>query len=95
MTKERIRVLIGSPIRQKPEILDRFLTSLLRLEQDPMEITYFFIDDNQEEQSSVLLSEFIRKANHVIIHNIHRQDDYIRNETTHYWNEQLIWKVAD
>lgn len=95
MTKERIRVLIGSPIRQKPEILDRFLTSLLRLEQDPMEITYFFIDDNQEEQSSVLLSEFIRKANHVIFHNIHRQDDYIRNETTHYWNEQLIWKVAD
>lgn len=94
--KERRRVLIGSPVRQKPEILDYFLTSLRRLEHDHLDVSYFFIDDNNDELSSAHLSRFMRETNHVVIHNAHSDDyDYIRNETTHYWNEPLIWKVAD
>lgn len=96
-TQGRRRVLIGSPVRQKPEILDYFLTSLLRLEQNSLELCYFFIDDNNDELSSARLSRFMKEVNRVVIHSAHTPDDheYIRDETTHYWNDRLIWKVAD
>ncbi|MFE0559831.1 hypothetical protein ACFW1P_28310 [Paenibacillus sp. NPDC058910] len=91
--KERRRVLLGSPIRQKPEILDHFLTSLLRLEQDHLDVCYFFIDDNNDELSSAQLSQFMRETNHVVIHSAQNDDyDYIRNETTHSKNNSPATK---
>ncbi|WP_256757970.1 hypothetical protein [Cohnella sp. WQ 127256] len=63
-----------------------------------MEFGYCFIDDNQESTSSALLQQFaqiVNPVNYILIENSGQQDDYARNETTHYWNEQLIWKVAD
>ncbi|KOP67515.1 glycosyl transferase [Bacillus sp. FJAT-18019] len=93
--KIRSRVLIGSPIRQKPEILDYFLTSLLRLEKDGLDVSYFFIDDNNDEASSTQLNLLMKEGISIVIRNAHQQDIYFRNETTHYWNEKLIWKVAE
>lgn len=95
MTTKRIRVLIGSPVRQQPEILKFFLDSLLRLDRERLEISYYFIDDNTDRDSSLKLSEFILQSPRVIIQAAHRRDEYLRNETTHYWNDSLIWKVAD
>ncbi len=95
MQDNRSRVLIGSPIRQNPEILALFLESLERLEQAQVSLSYFFIDDNEEPESSRLLSQFGSARERVVIRRSDGQPPYIRNEITHYWNEELIWKVAD
>lgn len=95
MNETKERVLIGSPVHQKKIILSEFLDSLHRLKHENMEFGYLFIDDNQDEQSSELLSDFSKLVDHVTIQPSYRHDDYVRNETTHFWNEQLIWKVAE
>jgi glycosyltransferase involved in cell wall biosynthesis len=95
MNESKKRVLIGSPIHQKTIILREFLSSLYRLKHENMECGYLFIDDNQDERSSKLLSDISKIVDHVTIQPTHRHNDYVRNETTHFWNEQLIWKVAE
>ena len=52
------RVLVGSPIRQKPSLLAEFLRSLGELRSADLEITYYFVDDNKDAESSALLRAF-------------------------------------
>lgn len=94
MNTNKKRVLIGSPIHQKPEILNKFLTSLLRLHKGSFECSYFFINDNIDLRSNELLNEFVRIVPQVFVEYSQNRDEYVRNEMTHYWNEHLIWKVA-
>lgn len=90
------RVLIGSPVRQKPNILKHFLESLKNLEKNSISVDYFFIDDNEDILSTNLLRDFSERATgKVIIVNGEKRDKYVCNENTHYWNEKLIWKVAE
>ena len=88
------RVLIGSPIHQRPMILTEFLQSLKDIEQETIEVDYIFIDDNEIEESTQLLAKFKQDVNHVIIVESDYIDQYNCNDETHEWNEQLIWKVA-
>ncbi|MBP2637374.1 MAG: glycosyl transferase family 2 [Firmicutes bacterium] len=87
-----IKVVIGSPVKQKPAILEQFLQSLDTLDSQGLAIEYVFVDDN--ETTSSLLCDFAGKhANTLII----RGDNpltYFCNEETHCWRENLIWKVA-
>lgn len=87
------KLLIASPIHQKPMILEQFLASLDRVKKDIMEIHYYFIDDNEYEESSRQLIEF-KKNNVVVLEKHEESSSYVCNEATHAWNEQLIWKVA-
>ncbi|KFN12155.1 MAG: glycosyltransferase family 2 protein [Paenibacillus macerans] len=89
-----LRILIGSPIRQQPEILQRFLASLANLERTSYEAVFFFIDDNDDPASAELLQKFSSHHAGTIIKRMTSSSDYIRNDTTHYWNEHLVWKVA-
>lgn len=52
------KILIGSPIHQKPEILKEFLLSLKELDKSKFDISYYFIDDNIDQYSSRLLKDF-------------------------------------
>lgn len=91
------RILVASPIRQKPAILREFLESLKKLDQKSCTLDYFFIDDNQNEESHHLLNQFaLEHASKVTINMPSTQDTqpYICDEITHHWNEGLIWKVA-
>jgi len=88
-------VLIGSPVRQKPLILKEFLESLKELKKDDLDVYYYFVDDNKDEESSNLLFEFSKYEKNVIVHKAHNEDVYICDDITHNWKEQLIWKVAD
>jgi len=91
------RILVGSPVRQKPAILKEFLESLERLTQQNYSLEYFFIDDNESDASSVMLQKFLQDhAEKCIVLDMKRPDQerYICNETTHFWGESLIWKVA-
>lgn len=88
------KILIGSPINQEPDILKEFLLSLANLQTDTMEIHYFFIDDNQNEESSRLLRHFAKWKKDVAILSAKEDSIYIRTDFTHFWNDALIWKVA-
>lgn len=95
MNNNRKRVLVGSPIHQTPVVLGEFLSSLLRLKQEHILLSFFFVDDNKDCQSSELLHEFAKTHPCVEIFRSEFDDDYTRNDVTHYWNEHLIWKVAE
>lgn len=49
------KVLIGSPIYKSSVILREFLLSLTELEKKNLDVHYFFIDDNENKDSSNLL----------------------------------------
>ncbi|MEK4354270.1 glycosyltransferase [Paenibacillus sp. FSL R5-0475] len=95
MTENKIRVLIGSPIHQKPMVLKEFLNSLLRLNIADIELDFHLVDDNDDEESSRLLQEFQSMGDHIYLQSSGFHDAYIRNDTTHFWNTNLVWKVAN
>lgn len=87
-------MLLGSPVRQHPEILKIFLTSSRELNLNVFTIDYFFIDNNTEEESSQLLSSFSEETPNTVIKKIQDHEEYICDENTHVWQETAIWKVA-
>ncbi|MEK4518949.1 glycosyltransferase [Paenibacillus sp. FSL H8-0122] len=95
MNQIRNRVLLGSPIHQKPAILEQFLNSLLRLNLTNIELHFYLIDDNQDEASSGLLQKFAQGGRTVFLQSSGYHDNYIRDEHTHVWHSNLVWKVAE
>ena len=95
------RILLGSPIRQKPEILQEFLSSLNELDLQGIQLDFYFVDDNEDVSSKELLQKFCAQKTsptHCFVMVPPKplvQTAYICNETTHYWKEELVWKVAD
>ncbi len=61
-----MRILIGSPIKQKSTVLKEFLLGINEADKANCEITYFFVDDNTEKTSSELLSSFAREHDTVL-----------------------------
>lgn len=88
------RVLVGSPVYQKPEILEAFLRSLKNLNRVTITVDFMFIDDNVDEKSKQLLAEFKNGESKIII--LHGQNHalYLCNEESHYWDDDLMFKVA-
>lgn len=94
---DKKNVLIGVPVKQKPAIVREFLQSLEELNYESFSPYYFFIDDNDNAESSFLLLEFAEKhsSNCNIIQNLtERNEKYVCNEIRHYWKDSTIWKVA-
>src|SRR5665647_2417477 len=89
------RVLVGSPVYQKPAILAAFLKSLNNLCQNTVSIDYMFVDDNVDGNSSQLLAEFNREASTVIIVPGNKQGGYMCDDETHHWDDDLVSKVAN
>ncbi|HUX79987.1 MAG TPA: hypothetical protein VMW10_09635 [Alphaproteobacteria bacterium] len=92
------KVLLGSPIRQKTAILREFLLGVQKLSGGSLlNVDYFFIDDNIEEESSQLLVRFAEKNTNTTLIRAQAQDKipYLCDEDTHKWEEELIWKVAN
>ncbi|WP_051654186.1 glycosyltransferase family A protein [Persephonella sp. KM09-Lau-8] len=91
-----MKILVGSPIRQKPEVLRYFLEFLTYLE-DFENLDFFFIDDNVEETSEKLLEDFRNKTDRVILEKswYTQDEEYKCDNNTHHWTDNLIWKVAD
>nr|WP_318010821.1 glycosyltransferase [Bacillus sp. RAR_GA_16] len=88
------KVLIASPIRQNPEILNYFLFSLKQQKNEGLAFSYYLIDDNHDRKSTELLKIFQQEMQEVIIENVDSEEDYLKDPMTHYWNENLVWKVA-
>ncbi|SFJ12772.1 Glycosyl transferase family 2 [Paenibacillus sp. UNC496MF] len=94
------RILIGSPVRQHEETLALFLQSLARLRQGTWCCDYAFIDDNEDPASGALLRNFAQAAvaegrsSVRLLEHGEASGAYRRDEVTHYWNDELIAKVA-
>jgi len=87
------KLLIGSPICQKPFILTAFLYSLRWLELSDYEVYYHFIDDNYDQQSQKILKNFQAEKEHVVIERLSMQPTEF--SPSHNWNQEKIWKVAN
>lgn len=95
MTRKQ-RILIGSPVCQKPDVLRMFLFSLEKLSTSTLAVQYMFIDDNTDPASSKLLHRFAEKhpGQVEIIRSQEPPSTYTCNETTHVWTDELVWRVA-
>lgn len=93
-TQNKQRILLGSPVHQKPRILAQFLNSLKELKTASIHLNYFLVDDNESEQSRIMLRDFAEDSDNVILHASEQVESYICNEESHLWKEGLIWKVA-
>lgn len=95
MTKKKI--LLGTPIRQKVDILKEFLLSITELNTEGLELDFLFIDDNIEKESSNILEDFRNKNSNTIILNSEYEkniSDYNYLESTHHWNIEATNKVG-
>ena len=92
------KIVIGSPVHQKNNILKEFLESLEKLDLKNYDVTYYFIDDNKQEESSKLLNDFSLKHKNTIIkkgEEIHKnKDSYVCTSDKHHWKKKIIEKVA-
>lgn len=96
MNENSLKVLMGTPIRQKGEILRNFLQSIKELSLGSLlTVNYYFIDDNLEDESSQLLARFAEETPNTFLSKAHNNREYVCNESTHFWEEELIWKVAE
>ena len=82
------KILIGSPVRQKSSILKEFLSGLDEAEKGQNQVTYYFVDDNIEEESSNLLKKFAEN-NDVII----KKGSDLYNQDAHY--EEHVWHTEN
>ncbi len=89
------KVLIGSPICQKPNILHEFLESLDRADKDGLHIEYMFVDDNTYEASKALLEDFGRRNDNVKTIPGKQLNMYQCTEVSHYWNDELMNTVGE
>mgnify|MGYP003900563027 CR=1 FL=1 len=89
------KVLIGSCINQKQRVLAQFFDSIEKLEIEGLQVSYFFIDDNEQLDSKNTLDEFYRKNSNTIVYKANdKKNVYLYNANVHHWKEQLIWRVA-
>ncbi|MGL6106767.1 hypothetical protein [Romboutsia sp.] len=89
------KILIGSPIYQKKDILKEFLLSLEQLQKDNLIVDYYFIDDNVDLQSKQLLWNFKTEHDNVFLETSKTDDnEYYFDNYTHRWSDKLIEKVS-
>lgn len=89
-----IKILLGSPVRQEYAVLKEFLESVDRLETDDISLDIMFIDDNNDQKSKQLLREYKRDGSKIILKETKSTAENYKDEITHHWRENLIWKVA-
>jgi len=85
------RILIASPVRQKEPVLAQFLESLNLLDSTGVDLDFAFVDDHNEHD---LLNKLLTEKSNVRVFPGIPEDSYFCDETTHYWRENLIWKIA-
>ena len=97
-TAKKIRILVGSPVRQKPAILKEFLSSLNHLKETGFTLDYCFVDDNVQSPSRDLLLEFAKEKGSrctiVTAPDTASSPRYLCTENTHHWEAASMWRVA-
>ena len=85
------KVLIAAPVCQNPIILREYLSSLSELVVEGFEVSYLFMDDNQEEESTKLLGDFVKENGGFILGK--GQNKYYKG--SHIWDNSLMERVGN
>ncbi len=91
------RILVGSPVKQESIVLKEFLIGLDEAKKGDNQLTYFFIDDNTEEESTRLLEEFSKNHSVIIMKGeaIFNASEWEANDyVTHNWQSINFAKVT-
>lgn len=89
------RVLIASPIRQKPNILKEFLQSLQELDHGDLQVDYFFIDDNEASRSWYYLQDFQRDGCKKFVETVTDTKTVFKcDNITHHWTRETVNRVT-
>lgn len=88
------RILIASPVRQRPEVLREFLRSLADLDLTGLTVEFAFVDDNDDEQASALLHGFAPDATVRFLPSGAAGVAYVTDEHAHHWAPSLMDRVA-
>ena len=96
---EMKRILVGSPVRQKHQILEQFLLGLEEVDKTGFALSYYFVDDNVDPGSSAMLEAFAKKHDALIkkgseLTDLDSFSKYVSDEITHLWDPTTIRKVA-
>ena len=85
------RILLASPVRQKEDVFVQFLESLDLMDSTGMDLDFAFVDDHNKHD---LLNRFAKEKSNVRVFPGSPENSYVCDETTHYWPENTIWKIA-
>ena len=89
------KILIGSPVKQKPLILKEFLRSLKELNKTDCTIDYCFVDDCDMPLSSEILLNFAAECYRTIVM---PSCSITRNGSgydLHNWDDKIIDRIAE
>ena len=94
-----IKLLIGSPVRQKPQILEQFLAGIEDADKEGIAVSCYFVDDNTDPASSHILQNFARGHDCLVRTSTELlaailSDSYASDEETHTWDKSAIEKIS-
>lgn len=92
-----MKILIGSPIRQKSKILKEFLLALSNCEKGNNTFEYYFIDDNIDENSLKYLIDFSKNNKVIIKKGVDIYDacgHYDASSNGHFWDNDSVQKIS-
>lgn len=97
-----LKILVGSVVRKRAEVLRAFLESLLWQEKPqgrPLELSYAFVSDYpQEDVGEQLLKEFVKRAGGTVLVPKTRPpaDDFSdASDVTHQWTKSAMARVGE
>jgi hypothetical protein len=96
MMNELPKVIVFSPVRVTPGILRETLCDLRNLRREAVSIDFWFYDDNDNVDSSVLLNIFCSEhpLNSRILPKLSLPEvPYMISEETHNWDTQLVDRI--
>lgn len=94
-----VKLLIGSPIRQKPQILRQFLSGIEEADTEGIAVSCYFVDDNTDAASTLALQAFAERHDCLVragaeLLSAIQSDTYAVSEDTHTWDNRSIDKIA-
>lgn len=87
------RILIASPVRERPEILREYADSLLNLNREGIKTDFLFIDDNIDKESVDVLQKLAQMLSGTLI-NGDRKTLSSRTDCQSKWNSDTILRVS-
>ncbi|NLX63272.1 MAG: glycosyltransferase family 2 protein [Clostridiaceae bacterium] len=88
------RILVASPIREKPEVLREYADSLLNLDMKGIKADFLFIDDNVDKESVRILQRLTQRLPAVLMDGGMKPVAAI-SYSKHQWDVDTIFRVSE
>lgn len=89
------RILVASPVRQRPDILKEYAESLLNMNTEGFKPDFLFIDDNSDKASAEILQKLTGILSGTLIKGSSSAPSKVMPDTRHKWDFITIQKVSE